>query len=295
MVEKLIELLDQKITGLLPPDMARKAEDIGVNKAKNDFLSTLVLSILAGAFIALGAIFATTVLTGTSGIVPWGWARFVAGLAFSLGLILVIVGGAELFTGNNLIVMAWASKRVSTKAVIGNWVIVYIGNLIGSLGTAVLIFLSKQYEMANGSVGHLALNIGLSKVHLDFIPAIVLGILCNSLVCLAVWLTYSATTTVGRILAIIFPISAFVASGFEHCVANMYFIPVSLFIKDGATPSFWNSIGMNPADYADLTWWSFINANLIPVTIGNIIGGSLLVGAVYWIVYLRKSNSTTNL
>ena len=275
------------IDSLLPKDMARKAEEIGIAKVDMDFLSMSGLSVLAGSFIALGAIFATVALTGTSSV-PWGWARIIAGIVFSLGLILVIVGGAELFTGNTLIIMAWSDRRFSTVKLLRNWGIVYLGNFIGAILTAIIVFISKQYTFYNGGIGTTALNIGLSKVNLDFAQALVLGILCNALVCLAVWLCMSARTTLEKIASIVFPIAGFVASGFEHCIANMYFIPVALFIRNWAPASFWQITGLDAAAYNNLTWSSFFMRNLLPVTIGNIIGGVVLVGAVYWLVYLRK-------
>jgi formate transporter FocA len=272
---------------LLPAEMASKAQTIGIKKANLDFLSTFALAVLAGAFIALGCIFFTVSQTTTGAAMPWGLGRVVGGLTFSLGLILVIVGGAELFTGNNLIIMAWASRRLSTWRVIRNWGIVYIGNLFGAILTAVFVFWGQHYGMANGAVGLTALNIGLGKVNLGFIQALILGILCNALVCLAVWLTYSARTVLGRVMAIIFPIAGFVAAGFEHCVANMYFIPYSILVKIGAPDSFWQKIGTTAANYDALTWGHFIVKNLIPVTIGNMIGGVFFVALVYWLVYLR--------
>ncbi len=274
------------LDALLPPDMAARAELIGVRKAHLNEVSMFVLAILAGAFIALGAVFATTVSAGASSL-PYGVARLLAGLVFSLGLILVIIGGAELFTGNNLIVMAWASHKVSTRLLLKNWLIVYLGNFVGSIGTAALMVASGQYEFGQGAIGAAALATARAKVGYDFGEAVALGVLCNTLVCLAVWLTFSARTTTDRILAIIPPISAFVAAGFEHSVANMYFIPVGLFIKDFAPAAFWEAIGQSAADYGALTWVSFLGKNLLPVTIGNIIGGAVLVGAVYWFVYLR--------
>jgi formate/nitrite transporter len=267
--------------------MALKAETIGISKANLDFLSMSGLSVLAGSFIALGAIFATVALTGTSAV-PYGWARVVAGVVFSVGLILVVVGGAELFTGNVLIVMAWADRRVATKRLLYSWGVVYLGNFVGAFLTALIVFLSKQYTMSKGAIGATALNIGMTKVSFDFAQAVMLGILCNALVCLAVWLCFSARTTLDKIASIIFPIAAFVACGFEHSIANMYFIPHALFIKAWAPASFWATAGLDPAAYGNLTWYGFFVRNLLPVTIGNIIGGAVLVGAVYWIVYLRK-------
>jgi formate/nitrite transporter len=199
----------------------------------------------------------------------------------------VIIGGAELFTGNNLIVMAWASGKVGTRALLRNWVIVYAGNFVGAVGTAVMVLLSKQHTFAGGNVGVTALNIANGKVHLGFGQAIALGVLCNALVCLAVWLTFSARSTIGKIAAIIFPVAAFVAAGFEHSVANMYFVPIALLIKS-FDPAFLTDKAI---DLPDLTWNAFITNNLIPVTIGNIIGGSLFVAAVYWAIFLRRKES----
>ncbi len=279
------------LDSLLPSDMAAKAEQIGVRKAHMNVISMGVLAVLAGAFISMGAIFATTVVAG-AGQLPYGVVRLLAGLVFSLGLILVVVGGAELFTGNNLIVMAWASGKVSTRLLLGNWVIVYVGNFIGALGTAGLMYFTGQYAFGGGAVGQAALATANAKVGLEFIQAVALGVMCNSLVCLAVWLTFSARTTTDRILAIIPPITAFVAAGFEHSIANMYFIPIALFIKAGAPLSFWDAIGKTAADYPNLTWTNFLVNNLLPVTLGNIIGGAVLVGAVYWFVYLRNHPRT---
>lgn len=270
---------------VLPPEMAARAEDVGVRKARLDAVSLFALAILAGAFISLGALFATTVSAG-SGDLPFGLVRLLAGLAFSLGLILVIVGGAELFTGNTLIVMAWAGHKVSTRLLLRNWSIVYVGNLVGALGTAGVMFVAGQYAFGNGSVGSTALAIGNAKAGLEFVPAVALGMMCNALVCLAVWLCFSARTTTDRILAIVPPITAFVAAGFEHSVANMYFIPEALAIRTFAPPGFWSAIDRVPADYPDLTVEGFV-ANLVPVTIGNVIGGAVMVGVVYWFIYLR--------
>lgn len=279
--------------GLLPPAMANKASDVGVAKANLATLQMFALAVLAGAFIALGAIFATTVTTGGGGTLPFGVVKLLSGLVFCLGLILVIVAGAELFTGNNLIVMAWASGKVSTTKLLRNWLIVYLGNFVGSILTALMMFLSQQYTFGGGAVGVNALNIAHSKVNLDFLPAIILGIFCNALVCLAVWLCMSARTTTDKILAIIFPITAFVAAGFEHSIANMYFIPIGLFIKNGASPDFWAQTGHSAVEYANLTWGNFLLANLLPVTLGNIIGGALMVGLVYWSIYLQPKEVIT--
>ena len=275
------------LDALLPPEMAAKAEQIGVKKAGMAAVPMFLLAVLAGAFIALGAGFTTTAIAGATGIVSYGVVRVLAGIVFSLGLILVVVGGAELFTGNNLIVMAWASGRVSTAQVLRNWGLVYVGNFVGAMGIALLMFLAQQHEFGNGAVGRTALAIADAKLKLGFVQAVALGILCNVLVCLAVWLSFSARTTTDRILAVVPPIAAFVAAGFEHSIANMYFVPLALMIKAGATPGFWEAIGQTPGDYATLTADGFLIDNLLPVTLGNIIGGAVLVGSVYWCIYLR--------
>jgi formate/nitrite transporter len=260
------------------------------------------LAILAGAFISLGAIFATTVSAGSMGVIlpdgtaafsaglPYGVTRLLAGLVFSLGLILVVVGGAELFTGNNLIVMAWASGKVTGRELLRNWLIVYLGNFVGAIGTAALMFFSKQYTFGSAAIGIAMLKTAIAKSELEFGQALALGILCNALVCMAVWLTYSARSTIDKIAAIIFPITAFVAAGFEHSIANMYFIPVALFVK-AFDPQFIAGLGDKVLHLESLTWMNFFVKNLIPVTIGNIIGGTVLVAAVYWSVFLRNKEN----
>ena len=274
-----------RIDALLPAEMARRAEYVGERKSEAPTLQTFALSLMAGAFIAFGAVFATTVATGASGILTYGVTKLFMGLVFCLGLILVVVGGAELFTGNNLIVMAWASGKVTTKGLLRNWGIVYVGNFVGSLVTVGLVFASKQYTSASGGGGTTVLSIANGKVVFGFWQALSLGILCNILVCLAVWLTFSARSTADKIAAIIFPITAFVAAGFEHSVANMYFVPIGLAIKD-FDPAFAASTGL---DLSRLTWGAFLLNNLLPVTIGNIIGGSVFVAAIYWMIFLRPS------
>ena len=275
-----------RIDALLPGEMATRAEYVGVRKAEAPALTTFTLAILAGAFIALGAVFATNTAAGSSAL-PFGVAKLLTGLVFCLGLILVVVGGAELFTGNNLIVMAWASGKVTGRALLRNWLIVYAGNFVGSFGTALLVLWSKQYTFGGGAVGETALKIAAGKTSLDFFQAMALGVLCNALVCLAVWLTFSARSTIDKIAAIIFPITAFVAAGFEHSVANMYFVPFGLLVK-GLDPAFVAERGLN---LTNLTWNNFLVNNLLPVTIGNIIGGAVLVAAIYWSVFLRNRDA----
>ena len=291
-----------RFDALLPQEMATRAEYLGVRKSEMPFLKMFMLSVLAGAFIALGAIFATTVGAGSMAVtlpdgttafttgLPYGVTRLLSGFVFSLGLILVVVGGAELFTGNNLIVMAWASGKIRGLSVLRNWMIVYLGNFVGSIGTAMLMFFTRQYTFGSNAIGIAALKTAIAKCELTFIQAIALGILCNALVCLAVWMTFSARSSLDKIVAIIFPITAFVAAGFEHSVANMYFIPFALFIKD-FDPAFVQSVSDKVPHLGDLTWQAFFLNNLLPVTIGNIIGGAVLVAAVYWVIFLRPARS----
>ncbi len=267
-----------------PAKMASRMEDVGVTKSNLNTWTMFALAILAGAFIGCGAIFCTTVLAGTSAL-PYGIQRLLGGLVFTLGLILVVVGGSELFTGNNLIMIAFASGKVPLSGLLRNWVIVYVGNFVGSVLTAGIMFLSKQYTFGGGAVGITAVNIANSKCGLEFVQAVALGIMCNALVCMAVWLCFSARSTTDKILAIIPPISAFVAAGFEHSIANMYFIPIGLFISGDA--NWLASLGDKAPKIANLTWGNFFIANLLPVTIGNIIGGAGMVGLVYWFIYLR--------
>lgn len=277
---------ENNIDALLPQEMAERAEAIGVRKSETPFFAMFTLSLLAGAFIGLGAMFSTVTAAGSSSL-PYGVARLLIGLTFCIGLVLVVVGGAELFTGNNLVVMAWASGRVKTRTLLHQWGIVYLGNFIGSVGTAILVFLTRQYTFNEGSVGEAALKIAASKVHLGFVQAVMLGLLCNLLVCLAVWLSFSARSTTDKILAVIFPVTAFVAGSFEHSVANMYFIPYAIFIKT-FDPVFVTSLAEKAPELSMLTWSAFFIDNLLPVTIGNIIGGAGLVAATYWFVYLSR-------
>ncbi|MEW6076320.1 MAG: formate transporter FocA [Thermodesulfobacteriota bacterium] len=276
------------IDALLPPEMAVKAEAVGVKKATLGWRNMFLLAVLAGGFIAFGAVFSTTVTAGDAQKTAFGVTRLLGGLVFSLGLVLVVIGGAELFTGNNMIVMAWASRKITNRQLLRNWWIVYLGNFVGSVLAAATMFVAGQYMLGKGAVGLNALLIADQKCGLDFVSALTRGILCNVLVCLAIWLCYSARSVTDKILSIVLPIAAFVAAGFEHSVANMYFIPVGLLIKAGAPAHFWTLIGGAAENYSHLTVKNFLIGNLLPVTIGNIIGGALLVGMVYWFIYIRK-------
>ncbi|MBX3474033.1 MAG: formate/nitrite transporter family protein [Planctomycetes bacterium] len=252
-----------------PPEIAARVASVGVAKASRDVVSTFVLAVLAGAFIALGSLFFTVVVTGSE--LGFGPTRLLGGLAFSLGLILVIVAGAELFTGNNLIAMAWASRLVSTGAVLKNWVVVYFGNLVGALGTLLLAWVGRVHELGGGKVGVTLAEIGARKAGLEPLQMFALAVLCNGLVCLAVWLTLAGRSVADKILAIVLPITAFVVMGFEHSIANMFFLPYAL--------------ALDGFESAALARGSIVN--LLIVTGGNIIGGTVLVAGVYWLAYLR--------
>jgi formate/nitrite transporter len=271
--------------GSPPPEAALACEAAGVAKAGRDWLTLLVLGVLAGAFIAFGAVFMTVALTG-AGDLPWGVVRVIAGLVFSLGLILVVVGGAELFTGDALMVVAWASRRISIGALVRAWLWIYLGNIIGALGTAALVFASGQHGFAGGALGATALAISSSKAALPTLELFALAVLCNVLVCLAVWMSFGAKSLSDKVLVIVPPISAFVAAGFEHSIANLYLLPYGLAVKTWAGPDFWDAIAKSSESFAALTAQGTLH-NIAVSTLGNLIGGSILVGAVYWFVYLR--------
>ena len=260
-----------------PAQIAMRVREAGETKATMPVLTMFALAILAGAFIALGSLFFTITMTsGTTGQAPiFGLMRLAGGLTFSLGLILVVVGGAELFTGNNLIAMAWASGRVTTQQVMRDWGWVYLGNMVGAVGTAALVWLAGVQTMSDGAVGEMMVRIARSKISLDPVSAVARGVLCNVLVCLAVWLCMGARSVTDKILAIVFPITAFVACGFEHSVANMYFLPIGIVLAAGSAA---------PLSVADAF------SNLALVTLGNILGGTILVALVYWFVYLRPKS-----
>jgi formate transporter len=275
------------IDALLPPEMALACEAAGAAKAGRDTLALFVLGVLAGAFVAFGAIFMTVVLTGAEGL-PWGVARLLAGLVFSLGLILVIVGGAELFTGDSLMIVAYASRRITLRALLRSWSLVYVGNIAGAVGTAALMFLAGHQGFAGGALGKTALAVAAAKAALPTVQLFFLAVLCNVLVCLAVWMSFGARTTTDKVMVIVPPIAAFVAAGFEHSIANVYLLPYALAVKAWAAPEFWTALGLDAgAAYPDLTVGRALH-NIVAATLGNLVGGSLMVGAVYWLVYLRR-------
>ncbi len=273
-----------RLEALLPDAIAREAEDLGVKKAHYDTATLLVLAILGGAFIALGGLFATVVMSGAEGHLSYGVTRLLGGGVFSLGLVLILIGGAQLFTGDCLMVMAWASGRLRLGELLRVWTTVWLGNFVGAAATAAIVFLSGQYKFGHGAVGSTALYLATAKSSLPPTEAFFLAILCNVLVCLAVWLALSARSVTDKILAITFPVSAFVAAGFEHCVANMYFVPLGLMIETWAPQSFWADLGAATRPVIPVSGFLI---NLVAVTFGNWVGGALLVGAVYWFLYRR--------
>ena len=253
-----------------PSQVASRARDLGVTKVRNDTFSMFALAVLAGAFISLGALLFVVVNTGSA--LGFGATRLLAGVGFSLGLILVVVAGAELFTGNVLTAMAWASGLVSFREVLRSWVIVYIGNLFGALATVALVFVGRVHEFGElGAVAETLRRIAAHKLALHTSQAFALGVLGNALVCLAVWLTLAARSVTDKVLAVVFPVTAFVAIGFEHSIANMFLLPWALTLDGYRLDAILGS-----------TW------NIVVVTLGNIAGGTLLVAAVYWTIYLRK-------
>jgi len=258
-----------------PKEVAERVETVGVAKARLPLLSQIALGVLAGGFIGLGALYFTLVTSDAT--LSFALSRLLGGLTFSLGLILVVVAGAELFTGNNLLVMAWASRRLSTNELLRNWLVIFFANFAGALGLVGLVYLSNHWQMNGGAVGIHAVKIAAAKAALPFAEAFFKGLLCNILVCLAVWLALAGRSIVDKICAIVFPISAFVAAGFEHSIANMYFIPLGILLKDQVP-----GVATEQLSWTGL-WW-----NLAPVTLGNIAGGSLMVALVYYLVYRRS-------
>ena len=258
-----------------PAEIEEAVEKVGVKKANLPSLASFMLAIVAGGGVGFGALYYTIVASDPT--LGFAAVRVVGGLVFTLGLVLVLVGGAELFTGNNLIVMAWASGKVSTRTMLRNWTIVYLGNFVGALGLIVLVFYSHHLDMNDGRIGMSVLSTAAGKIRPDMLTLFCKGILCNVLVCAAVWLAYAGRSVTDKILAVMLPVSAFIAAGFEHCVANMYFLPLAwLLVQTGHAPANFDASLITPAG---------ILHNLVPVTLGNIVGGAGFVGAIYWAIY----------
>ncbi len=262
-----------------PQQIAERVQSVGVAKARLPLLSMFMLGALAGAFIGLGAMYYTLVISDAQ--LSFAAARVLGGVCFSLGLLLVVVAGAELFTGNNLLAMAWADGKVSTAEVLRNWVVVCTANFVGAAGLALLVFLSGHAGMNGGAVGQAYLKIAAAKSTLPVSELFFRGVLCNVLVCMAVWMVLAGRTVVDKFFAIVLPISAFVAAGFEHSIANMYFFPLALLLKETGAAL--------PAGADAITLYAMFR-NLVPVIAGNIFGGSVLVALVYHVIYRRPAS-----
>jgi formate transporter len=273
-------------TILSPAQMAQAAEDAAFAKATGGAMKSFLLGLTAGGYIALGFVFFTTSQVGAQAL-PWGVAKLLGGLTFSTGLALVVLTGAELFTSSTLTLTARASGRITWGQLLRNWVVVYLANFVGALTMVALVFLGGTWRSAGGGWGQVVLTTASYKLHHTFVEALVLGILCNLMVCLAIWAAYSGRTTTDKVMAVTMPIALFVASGFEHSVANMFIVPLGILIKDHAGADFWATTGLHPATYGDLTWAGFLTGNLLPVTLGNIIGGGVMIGILYWTIFHR--------
>jgi len=270
-----------------PPEIAKTIVGVAQKKTDTPFPALIMLAILAGSYIALGAVMFTIITNDLSVYIGDGLSRLVGGIAFSLGLILVILGGAELFTGNNLLAAGYLDKKISGRQVLNNWLWVYLFNFVGALVVVALFYYSGIWKANDGGIAFRIINIAYVKVSLSWSEAIFRGILCNWLVCLAVWLSMAGKDAISKILAIMIPITAFVAAGFEHSIANMYFVPMGIMLKNNAVIQ-----GLfSPAILETITWQAFFVNNLIPVTIGNIIGGVFFVAVAYWTCYLRPGIS----
>lgn len=265
--------------GPLGPQLARAAEEAGVRKALAPARQLLALGTLAGAFIALGAWFSLTVATGATAL-PWGVGRLLGGLAFALGLVLVVGTGAELFTGNVLLVMAWTRRRITALQVLRCWGWVLLGNLLGALATAALALVARAHEAGGGALGSTLLQAAATKSRLDPGQAFVLGLLCNGLVCLAVWISYGARSTTDRVMAVLLPVTAFVALGLEHSVANLFVLPWALCLQ-ALEPAF----AARVLEPGALEAGAALAGNLLPVLLGNVVGGTLLVALPYALAF----------
>ncbi|MDM7995031.1 MAG: formate/nitrite family transporter [Acidobacteriota bacterium] len=263
------------------------AQTVGVSKATSPWLSVLVLGILAGAYIGFGGFLATTATFDSAAKIGTGLSKLVSGAVFSVGLMLVVIAGGELFTGNNLMVSSVMSKEITFVKMMKRWGLVLVANFIGAIIIMLIFYWSGLWKTADGALGAAAVKTAYTKVSLTFTEALVRAIGCNWLVCLAVWMALAARQTIGKIFAILFPVMAFVALGFEHNVANMYFIPTGIVFAQNLTLPLAEGIDVNA-----LTWANFLLKNFIPVTIGNIIGGAVFVGMSYWGAYLRPVKPT---
>jgi formate/nitrite transporter len=275
---------------LTPSEVAGELVTVAENKANLSLLQKIVLGIIAGAYIAFAAVASNTaafqLMNNPSTL---GLSKLLSAFVFSGGLILVVVCGSELFTGNNLMLMGVYEKKISVKQLLISWGIVYVANFVGSILIAFMVAKSGQLGFAGSMLGGATIKIACTKVSLSTSNAILLGIMCNWLVCLAVWGSTAARDIGSKIMAIFFPIMMFVTAGFEHSIANMYYISAGLFAKENSQyVDAALQLGLKQSDIANLDWSSFFLGNLFPVTLGNIIGGTIFVGTAYWLAFMRK-------
>jgi formate/nitrite transporter len=254
-----------------PREIAERLAELSVAKTRTPFVPLVMLGILAGGFIGLGGLFSVIVFSDSS--LSFAASRLLGGAVFSMGLLLVVVAGAELFTGNNLLAMGWADGRVTTREVLRNWVVVCASNFVGAAGLAAIVFLSGHAEMNSGAIGRTYLQVAAAKMALPFWTAFFRGVLCNALVCMAVWMTLAGRSVVDKFFAVLLPVAAFVAAGFEHSIANMYLLTVAMMLQASA---------------GEAVNWLGLVRNLVPVILGNIVGGSVLVALVYYMIYRRR-------
>lgn len=275
---------------LTPKEIVTATIETGIKKVKTKPLNQFILGILAGAFIAFaseGSNMAAFNLFAKPE--TYGLGKALAGVVFATGLMLVIIAGGELFTGNTLITIGVLEKKIKLKDMISNWFFVYLGNFVGAVFIAYMMNMSGLFNSGDNMLGGITLKIAAYKTHLTFSQAFYLGIMCNWLVCIAVWMSYGAKDIIGKCFAIFFPISLFITSGFEHSIANMYYIPAGILAKSNA--SWVEASGLTAEKLANLNWNTFITKNLVPVTIGNIVGGVILVAGVYWFTYYKNSEN----
>ena len=284
--------MSEKNRLLAPEEIARQTVENGIKKANTGFIKLFVLGILAGAFIAFAAEGSNAAIYGINNL---GLGKALAGALFATGLMLVIIAGGELFTGNTLMVCALAERKINVRGLLKNWVAVYTGNFIGALIIVILIYFSGQLDFSHNMLGAFTIKTAAYKTSLTFVKAFSMGILCNWLVTLAVWMAYGTKDMMGRLFAIFFPIWLFITSGFEHSVANMYYIPIGILAKgNGDMVSQAMSLGATAAQIEGLNWSNFFVGNLLPVTLGNIVGGVLFTGLAYWFVYVNKKEASKN-
>ena len=260
-----------------PDEVARRVETVGVAKAQMALLPLAMLGVLAGAFIGLGSMLFVLLRADTT--LGLAASQLVSGLVFSLGLVLVVVAGAELFTGNNLLAMAWADNRITSAQVLRNWIVVCAANFVGAAGLSLLVYLSGHTELGGGAVGRAVVRISLAKQGLSVQEAFFRGVLCNVLVCMAVWMAMAGRSVVDKTVAVIFPVTAFVAAGFEHSIANMYLLPLAMLVQSGTGTAAGQSV----------VTLGGMGANLAVVIAGNLVGGSVLVGLTYHLIYRRSA------